>query len=228
MASDKDGGGDDDSNLLERARILREEAASLERKLRKDQPLRPAEAIPAPPMEVTDLGESTWIVSYRFSSQPKDDEKNNSNDDQTQGTTTLLPNYSGKVTLRLREDGYTDLVSPSEANKLVISKVWGWDEEYSQEDQQQYLLWSMDVRIPDSDPLLPGATERYYFQARIDREGSKGVIALRDGTVTVKKDVAEKTKGRWGLFQVGGILTQFRYVGDFVAKPAPMPPPESS
>ena len=72
---------------------------------------------------------------------------------------------------------------------------------------------------------MGGSIERCYFKARIDDDDNKdtGIITLSDGTVRVKKDVAEKTKGMWGLFQVGGILTQFRYVGDFIAKPVASP-----
>jgi len=80
----------------------------------------------------------------------------------------------------------------------------------------------MDVQLPASDPatkLLKNGKDRFYFQARIDKSKS-GAITLADGTVTVKKDVSEKTKGMWGLFQVAGILSQFRYVGEFIAKPS--------
>jgi hypothetical protein len=101
-------------------------------------------------------------------------------------------------------------------------KVWGWDEEASPEDDQNYLLFSVDVVVPKTDPTkLANQKERYYFQARIDRSSSSdNSIQLQDGTVTVKKDVAEKTNGGWGFFQVAGILTEFVYVGDFVAKPS--------
>jgi hypothetical protein len=201
----------EEEKLLERARLLREEAKILEEQLRKE-PKRAAESSsPAysPPKVVTRLEDSVWTLSYRFSGQPKSDD-----DD------VIIPNYSGKLTLRLREDGYSELVSVTD-DRLLIPKIWGWDEEYSQEDEQQYLLFSMDVRIPKSDPKVPDETLRYYFQAGIDREkNNNNAIVLRDGTVTVKKDVAEKTNGRWGLFNVAGILTEFRYVGDFVAKPS--------
>jgi hypothetical protein len=131
----------------------------------------------------------------------------------------VIPNYSGKLTVLLKGDGYSELKSIADGGKITITKVWGWDEENSQEDNQQYLLFSMDVLLPDSDPKLPGAKERYYFQARVGRN-DRGAIGLTEGTVTVKKDVAERTKGMWGMFQVAGILSQFRYVGDFIAKPS--------
>lgn len=198
--------------LLDMAKKLRTEAQNLEEEVRNKpkQDLSP----PVPTIQstkVTDLKDSTWTVSYRFSSQPKDDD-----DDDKNGI--VLPNYSGKLTVLLKADGYSELISTAD-DRLQIVKIWGWDEEYSQEDQKQYLLFSMDVQFPKSDPKLPERKERYYFQARIDRS-TNGEISLSDGTVTVKKDVSEKTKGMWGLFQVAGILTQFRYVGDFIAKPA--------
>jgi hypothetical protein len=67
---------------------------------------------------------------------------------------------------------------------------------------------------------LPNQKEHYYFQARVDRDSSTGIISLRDGTITVKKDVTERTKGRWGLFNLAGMESQSRYCGDFVAKPS--------
>jgi len=198
--------------LLEKAKQLREEAQSLEKQVRegksKSEDSKTVPAAPAMKPVVSNLKDSTWTVSYRFSSQPKEDNES-----------TVLPNYSGKMTLMFKGDGYTELVSTPTDDKLQIVKVWGWDEEYSQDDQKEYLLFSMDVQFPKTDPKLPGAMERCYFQARIDRS-SRNELSLEDGTVTVKKDVAEKTKGMWGLFQVAGILSQFRYVGDFIAKPS--------
>lgn len=91
----------------------------------------------------------------------------------------------------------------------------------------------MDVKFPNSDPDFSDQKERYYFQARIEQEqdsisasasASSAAIALKDGTITVKKDITEKTGGMWGLFNVAGILTEFRYCGDFVAKPCLAPP----
>lgn len=209
-------------DLLEKAKNLRKEAQLLEETLLRTNPSRKQstqeEQLLSKIVKVTKLEDSYWTVSYRFSSQPKDDDN------------IILPNYSGKMTLHLRADGYSEYIvndddektNNNNTNKLSIKKIWGWDKEYSNDDQQNYLLFSMDVEFPKSDPKLGGSIERCYFQARIDTDDNKDTgITLSDGTVTVKKDVAEKTKGMWGLFQVGGILTQFRYVGDFIAKPAP-------
>lgn len=212
-------------DLLEKAKNLRKEAQLLEETLSRTNPSRKQstqeEQQPlSKTVKVTKLEDSYWTVSYRFSSQPKDDDN------------IILPNYSGKMTLHLRADGYSEYIvndddektNNNNTNKLIIKKIWGWDKEYSNDDQQNYLLFSMDVEFPKSDPKLGGSIERCYFQARIDTDDNKDTgITLSDGTVTVKKDVAEKTKGMWGLFQVGGILTQFRYVGDFIAKPAASP-----
>ncbi len=202
---------DERQKLLDKAQQLRDEVRNLEEKVRGAKSESSSSQISSTKRRptVTDLKDSTWTISYRFSSQPKDDDKED----------ILLPNYSGKVTLRLKADGYSEFIS-SGNDTLQIAKIWGWDEEYSQEDQKQYLLLSMDVLFPKSDPKFPDGKERFYFQARIDRGSTDGDIALKDGTITVKKDVSEKTKGMWGLFQVAGILSQFRYVGEFVAKPS--------
>ena len=206
---------DERQNMLAKAKKLRDEARTLEDQV-KGSLLAPSnsrgEAPLPPPPVVSSLQDSTWIISYRFSSQPKED-----NED------IVVPNYSGKLTVLFKGDGYSELKSIPESGgagdtKIHINKVWGWDEENSQEDNQQYLLFSMDVQFPDSDPKLPGGKARYYFQARVDKD-SRGSLTLAEGTITVKKDVSEKTNGMWGLFQVAGILSQFRYVGDFIAKP---------
>jgi hypothetical protein len=198
---------DERQKLLDKAKQLRDEALTLEQQVTKSRPTPYTSSSP-PLAAVTNLNDSTWTISYRFSSQPKDE-----NDD------AVIPNYSGKMTVFLKGDGYSELKSTSDGAKITVAKIWGWDEENSQEDGQQYLLFSMDILLPDSDPTLPGAKQRYYFQARVEKD-SRGAISLTEGTITVKKDVSEKTKGMWGLFQVAGILSQFRYVGDFIAKPS--------
>eukprot|EP00536_Pseudo-nitzschia_multiseries_P005061 jgi/Psemu1/285511/fgenesh1_pg.91_\ len=180
------------------------------------------------PTVVTRLEGSTWTVSYRFSSQPDPKTKNNNNGDdgRAPGPKTF---YSGKLTLLLKADGYSERLVQAEDdtsagggadNDIKITKIWGWDRETSNEDDLDYLLFSMDVVFPASDPETPGKTDRYYLQARIEESNNGGGIALKDGTITVKKDVTETTGGMWGLFNVAGILTEFRYCGDFAARPA--------
>lgn len=213
--SSEDSPSKESSDLLERAQKLREEALRLEQNLRENRPStnRKNDAAPdaaKPAAAPTELEDSTWTFSYRFSSQPKEDED---------ADEIILPNYSGKLTIRLTPDGYSEVVS-NEENQLRIGKVWGWDEEYSREDQKKYLLFSMDVQFPKTDPLMSERIERCYLQARVDRDPIDGTIALNEGTVTVKKDISNKTRGMWGIFQVSGILTQFRYVGDFSSKAA--------
>jgi len=198
--------------------------------------------------------DSTWTITYRFSSQPKDDDTNDNNSNSNDGKNqAVIPTtfYSGKMTVLFQEDGYSKLISTEEGGKkkIKIQKVWGWDEETSQEKmEEKYLLFSMDVQFPESEipeesssqqsgrsffggsssrMTASSTTERIYFQARIDRDDDKSksggsgssALSLSDGTITIKKDISEKTRGMWGLFQVAGILSQFRYVGDFIAKP---------
>lgn len=202
---------DDEESLLDRASKLRKEAELLEQQVSEKRLSTAAStprAIPAP--KITQLDDSVWTLSYRFSSQPKDE-----NED------VIIPNYSGKLSLKLKQDGYSDLISHEcTGNQLVISKIWGWDKEDSQKDDDgDYLLFSMDVTLPKTDPKLPSVKERYYFQARIDKNLPTQEITLQEGTITVKKDISERTKGVWGIFSVAGILTEFRYVGDFSARP---------
>jgi hypothetical protein len=197
---------------LDRASKLRKEAELLQQQVSEKRLSTAASAPRAiPDSKITQLDDSVWTLSYRFSSQPKDED-----DD------VIIPNYSGKLTLKLKGDGYSDLMSHEcTGNQLLISKIWGWDKEDSQKDDDEtYLLFSMDVTLPETDPKLPSIKERYYFQSRIDQNPSTQEIILQEGTITVKKDISARTNGVWGLFSVGGILTEFRYVGDFSARPS--------
>jgi len=228
-ASSNPNGAEDknaDSDLLEKARKLREEASLLEDNLRATKSKvsnTSASQVVADVQQLVvnkQLENSVWTLSYRFSSQPppKDDGKNN-NDDNNKPTTF----YSGKINLLLKDDGYSEQIEATTTtrqnnNDIEITKIWGWDRETSNEDDLDYLLFSMDVEFPESDPDAPNKKDRYYLQARIEDEG--GGIALKDGTITVKKDVTEKTGGMWGLFNVAGILTEFRYCGNFAGRPA--------
>jgi hypothetical protein len=222
--SNNSSNNNEQDDLLERARQLREQARAMEDDLRKT-PSRSSStsslissATSTGTVEYTELANSVWTISYRFSSQP------DPADDIRQDTKKESPKkfYTGKIQIRLKEDGYSEqLKSIPPPSDIQIAKVWGWDKETSNEDKQEYVLFSMDVKIPASDPNIPNQIERYYFQARVDNENvtnAKSVLQLRDGTITVKKDIAEQTNGRWGLFNVAGILSQFRYCGDFVAK----------
>ncbi|VEU42271.1 unnamed protein product [Pseudo-nitzschia multistriata] len=231
--------GNADSDLLEKARRLREEASLLEDDLRASSggsnrsKSNPTTASPERPVApVTSIEGSVWTVSYRFSCQPPPRESEE-NDPNGRGAAGAKPRifYSGKLDLLLREDGYSVPIEPdgragvpagsSSSSGMEITKVWGWDRETSPEDGLEYLLFSMDVGFDGSDPDAPPppSTDRYYLQARIETDAGGG-ISLKEGTITVKKDVAEKTGGMWGLFRVAGILTEFRYCGDFAARPA--------
>ena len=210
----------ENADLLEKARRLREEASQLEDNLRATSTSSTPSSVGAPVDIVSNeqLEESKWTLTYRFSSQPapKDSEKYNKE------KVTPKKFYSGKIHLLLKEDGYSEqIIQAQDASKnegdIQIVKIWGWDRETSNEDNLDYLLFSMDIKFPETDPDLANEKERYYFQARVEEE-SDGSISLKEGTITVKKDVTEKTGGMWGFFNVAGILTEFRYTGDFAAK----------
>ena len=199
--------------LLEQAKRLREEADALEQQVGSSRAERQQQTITPETIQVTDLKNSIWTISYRFSRQPETEDTKN------QETDKIITNYPGRITLQFRSDGYTDILSTGNDDQLEIQKVWGWDKEYSQDDDQYYLLFSMDFLFPES---TNSQSERYYFQARVDTTNTEkglSVLKLSDGTVTVKRDVSERTKGVWGFFSVTGILTEFRQVGSFVAKP---------
>ena len=207
-AADAQSANDD---LRTRAEKLRREAEELEAKVRKERrPASTASAPVVPKKTYTALDDSEWTLSYRFASDPppKDDDDGN---DQIK-----LKYYSGKVAIKLKSDGYTDIIDDEEVKSLTYSKFWGWDEEVSQEDGLKYVLFSADVNMP-ADDNNPG-TERFYFQARVEQDGRSKEISLADGKVTVKRDI-EPPGGFWGVLSGKGILAQFRVCGDFVCRP---------
>jgi len=202
---------DDAEKFRETAKKLREEAEALESKLnRKESPS--LDIIQNTPIVYTSLKGSTWTLPYRFASDaPKDGED-------------PVSNYSGKLTVTFLPDGYSELVShdtikSTEGSSITVEKVWGWDLEVSEEDGLNYLLFSSNILLPSTDANAPNEVVRYYWQARVESSASNGELSLDDGTVTMKKDV-EPPGGFWGAFNGAGILAQFRFVGNFVAKPA--------
>jgi hypothetical protein len=216
-----DGGGEEVEDLRAKALRLREEAGELEAKLRSEQSSASVkesqEATFIPPPVYKDVKDSVWTFSYRFASDPVS--TTSSEDEEERSSPPTVPSYGGKMTLSLRADGYTDLVShePSSPTKgLRVIKAWGWDLETSDEDEKQYILFSVDFEVPEPT----SRTDRFYFQARQEQE-SNGVISLKEGIVTIKRDVSESTGGPrfWGFLSPKGILARFTYVGNFAARP---------
>jgi len=205
-------GANDSGDLLEKASRLRKEAKEMETKIN-----RRADAGEFGKLEesitYTSLEDSSWILSYRFASEPppKDEEE----------VSTTLKYYSGKMLIRLRTDGYTDFLKHEKISEtkegLKFTKFWGWDVEISREDDRKYLQFSADVLLPPLDPIYSTRETRFYFNALVEENSRTGEIKLCDGTVTIKRDV-EPPGGFWGIFNGGGILAQFRYCGEFLCK----------
>lgn len=199
-------------DLRRKAEQLRREAEELEFKMRREKPSTTAgsaSATAVPKKTYTVLDDSEWTLSYRFASDPppKDDD----NDQNVK-----LRYYSGKVAIKLRSDGYTDITDEAQVKDIQYAKFWGWDQEVSNEDGLRYLLFSADVALPADDNNA--GTDRFYFQARVEQDERTKEISLADGKVTVKRDI-EPPGGFWGVFSGKGILAQFRVCGDFVCRP---------
>lgn len=223
MSPNEQSGGSSSSSsdvdrLRDSATRLRKEAEALEAKMAERRTVSKKAsdvATTVPKKKVyTTLDDSEWTISYRFASDPppKDDDKDGSSSTKS----NMIRNYSGKVAIKFRNDGYTDIISTDEVRDIQYAKFWGWDEETSTEDDLRYILFSTDVVLPETDNNA--GTERFYFQARIEQNERTGEISLADGKVTVKRDI-EPPGGFWGLFNGGGILAQFRVCGDFVCRP---------
>jgi hypothetical protein len=196
----------DAEQLRQSAQKLRDEIEILESKLDR-KPIIGSQMESA--VTYSSLTDSVWTLAYRFASDPPP------KDDAEPRPTS---NYSGKLTVKFRSDGYTDIVGhdPIGATVVIISKAWGWDKETSNEDEKEYVLFSTDVQLPGSDTAAPNQERRFYWQARVDTELG-GYLSLADGSVTIKKDI-EPPGGFWGVLNAGGILAQFRQVGSFGTK----------
>lgn len=157
-----------------------------------------------------------YFIRYRFADEPISKSKGKDDTEPKQRTF-----YTGKVQVEFRSDGYTDLISnrnEQQETQVQFQKVWGWDIETSNEDKLDYLLFSADVQLPRLPSGILPMPERFYFQARVDKN-SKDKISLQDGSVTVKRNVESGTGGWWGLFRgADGILAEFREVGLFRCK----------
>mmetsp|Transcript_22129 Transcript_22129/g.33448 ORF Transcript_22129/g.33448 Transcript_22129/m.33448 type:complete len:247 (+) Transcript_22129:247-987(+) len=205
------GSKSDADKLRETAKKLREEAKALQSEISPSQRIN-EENLPTS-ASCKSIPNSTWTLTYRFASDPlpEDDEEDRP-----------VSNYSGKLTVKFLADGYTELISHEPASMggstLSMEKVWGWDKELSNEDELEYLLFSCNALLPSTDESSPNEVVRFYMQARVDSVKSDGQLSLAEGTVTMKKDV-KPPGGFWGAFNGAGILAQFRYVGNFVAKP---------
>lgn len=230
------------NDLLKAAAKLRKEAEELEQSMKSrnilstgktkqrtdvnaavEQANQKEDALPTTAKKYTSLKDSTWAISYRFASDAINQDKNDKTDKSFKPTF-----YSGKVKVTFRGDGYTtmetsdddnnDIMNAASSNVLKFQKIWGWDEETSRDDGMQYILFSADVLLPESDPNYSKVATRFYFQCRVDRDSKTEEISMSDGTVTIKKDI-EPPGGFWGVFNAGGILAQFRFCGNFLMKP---------
>ena len=225
-------GGADGNDLLERAARLRKEIQELERQVTStprpttNQMGRNAGVVAQASAEFTDIADSVWSLTYRFSdvAEPSEDA---TAPDRVAGTEFRRRFYRGKVLLRFRSDGYTEMLnqesfasfSESSPETADIVKVWGWDVEESDEPNDgpsKYLLFSMDVKL--SQPNGETSQQRIYFQARQNQAARSQLISLSEGSVTIKSDLIQKSV-RWGFFSPAGIMAQFRDVGEFIAKP---------
>ena len=218
-----DKNNDGNENLIEKAQKLRQEAQQLESQLQKSQKSKNKNEVFLPPKKIDycSLENSCWTISYRFAQDPVN--SNSSEGDTPQDLTDLQSKfYSGKLNICFQEDGYTNKIVGIDDNlKVSFDKIWGWDEEVSNQDESIYLLFSADISLTDKNKET--MQDRFYFQAQVDKD-SNGTIRLSDGTVTVKREVERTNNGGklfWGIFDGSGILAQFRNVGNFSCKPIP-------
>ena len=116
-------------DLRRKAEQLRREAEDLESKMRREKPSTTAgsaSATAVPKKTYTTLDDSEWTLSYRFASDPPPKDDGNDGDDNDQSNVKLRY-YSGKVAIKLRSDGYTDITDEEQVKDIQHAKCWGWD-----------------------------------------------------------------------------------------------------
>jgi len=118
-----------------------------------------------------------------------------------------------------------------DANQQCVIKISRNEQSSNDDDgrEQEYLLFSIDANLQtlDEDDGEPTTrTQRFYFQARQDKDSRSKSISLVDDTVMIKQDVVQQSS-RIALFSPTGIFAQFRYIGDFIAKPYSSTTPKS-
>jgi len=202
--------GTNADQLMQKAKRLRESAEALERELapnRKPVDTKKSPIEPIEPASYNSLNDSMWQITFRIQNKLLKDDNNN------------VQAFTGKRIIKLLADGYTQQVTTSPEEQIAsayFKKTWGWDQETSQEDGKTYLLWSADIEPNNENMKRAGfGDERLYFQARIDTSKS-GEISINEGKVTVKQAV---DGGFWGVFNAGGILAEFKDIGDFTCRP---------
>lgn len=201
---------EDGNELLRKAAALRKEANQLEESLKMARPAKssnnnPSTSSKTPPMtSYKSMKDSTWTFTYRFADKPESSREGDATSERSL--------YSGKLTVIFLNDGYSEVVR-HESVDAKVQKVWGWDVERSNDDDHEYLLFSVDFVLPSM------GKERFYFQAQknVDKIGN---ISLAEGTITVKQDVVDSRTSRWSLLSPRGILAEFRAVGEFIGKPS--------
>jgi hypothetical protein len=215
LPSDEESAGWVDQAVRLRKEVEALEAAAIARRGSKERNATPITPLTAA-AEYTDVEDSVWVLSYRFSNEPESDLDDNER----------RRFFAGKLTVKLRRDGYTDLIlhesTGPKSEFSAIVKTWGWDVEMSKDRidngaESEYILFSVDFNLAPTSESADMMKERIYFQARVQRDDRTRIISFTEGTATVKRDVVQSS-ARWGLFSPTGILAQFRYVGDFVAK----------
>mmetsp|Transcript_27742 Transcript_27742/g.63565 ORF Transcript_27742/g.63565 Transcript_27742/m.63565 type:complete len:265 (-) Transcript_27742:391-1185(-) len=216
--------GGDSPAVPDEVQLLREAAAKLRRRAEEIEadvtPLRELRAKKeeessvgtadiVAPVTYTKLEESTWKVRFRV--RPDDNDENN----DTVGKSGMRVAVSGEATIRLREDGYTDIV---DTENTYFRKFWGWDVDVEEQDGKSYVVWSADAANMEGAGIANGT--RLYFNCRLDRQSretaGEDIVALSDGKITIKGEVKS---GFWGVFNSSGILAEFRVRGDFVCTP---------
>lgn len=193
---------------------------------------------------VTDIADSVWTIRYRLSTTTTTDDEILQKTSAS-SSSTLPKYYAGQFNIQLSSNGYTQLLSTTTTNtmndtkssssspSLNIVKAWGWDIERSNDDPNDYLMFSIDVMVPVS---TTGEVQqkRFYFQLKQNIDSNTKSINFEDGAITIKEDVVDVRKkeqnnnnNNGGLNRFfsslflppRGILAQFQLVGYFIMKP---------
>lgn len=148
---------------------------------------------------------SIWTFKYCFVEEPKDEDLD-------------VKFRTGQLTVQFQAGGSSEMIWQEVGpGGMKVSDIKDWKVEHPVEDGKEYLLFSLDAEMFGNKQI-----DQFYFQARRSTD-SAGAVVLSEGTVSVKQRMSGLSPWETLAAPASVFMTQFRYVGDFVATPRPQP-----
>mmetsp|Transcript_34882 Transcript_34882/g.46116 ORF Transcript_34882/g.46116 Transcript_34882/m.46116 type:complete len:250 (+) Transcript_34882:49-798(+) len=174
---------------LEQAKRLREEAQALQKEVEQQFGPSEPENKPQTVLRPTKLPDSKWTVKMDITGLKSDNNP--------------FP-VSLSMDIHLKLDGTVGV----QENKF-LKRGYVWEVERNP-DGNIYLEFGVEAQ---SLKVVPDG--KLYLNCQLEKL-SNGEIMISNGVVTIK---VVQQKAKWGLFDAGGILAEFKVVGNFDVEP---------